>query len=176
MASPAEHQELIEKAFVALLLDPTQAFDWPASLKNGAADAPAIYTGQADTTKKGQNVSCAAPAEMGEEDPLSSGNFWCELRVELRTPKEEATPDAAAAGAQTSLQAHQAAAATLRSAIMVADLEGDVAAANDALAGGPLDFTLIGVRRRTPFKDESDPECWVSGFVVECLSCPRLLS
>lgn len=168
MATPAELPEIIERAFVAYLKSPQ--FEWsPSMIADGQFR---IHRGQDELANDGQTIKCTVPDDLGDEEPLYSGNFPAVVRIELRTPGDVKSASEKAAGQLTGLDYHKIAAACLHGAIMVNVLADELNAAADNYVAGALPFTCFGIRNRMPFR-EPDGEVFVSGFVVEILGCPQ---
>ena len=165
----AEHPELVENAFVAYLtaINPSP---WNSDLSDG--DHLRIYPGENDLDKSGSTISCFISGSMGEEDPPTSGNRWCEVHIELWTPVTQpsgpAEVDPNNANASKVLEIHKDNAAALQTAILDTALP-------DKLTSAISGFNCFGLSERTPIREQTE-NGWKSGYRVKIYSCPTALT
>ncbi len=155
----ASHPNLVENAFVAVLAGQNPN-PWAADL-NIQGGGLRIFPGETNLDKDGTRIVAYIPGnEMGEEDPPTSGNRWCDCVIELRTPTSRAN------GA-TNLANHQANAAALQAVILNINLP-------DLLSSAIQNFACFGLVDRTPMEEQAE-DYWMAGYKVRLLSCPSTI-
>ena len=153
-----EHAQLIE----------TSAVNYLAGLNTWTQ--PLLFlAGESNLDKAEARIVAYLPeGAFGEEDPPTSGNRWCDLTFELRTPFSKLTAAQVAAGAVDPLTQHQNNAAALAAAVLNVNLP-------DLLTAAVAGFTCFGLTERTPLRQQ-DAQFWMSGWKVRLLSCPSAIA
>ena len=148
-----EHAQLIEAAFVEYLqtMLVANASPWTQPLE--------IYPGENNLDKDVSRI-VAYVEEFGAEDPPCSGNRWCVVNIELRTPFFN--------GKVNLLANHQANANALQVAILNTSLPDNL---TTAIPG----FNCFGVTDRQPIRHQGE-NYWMSGWKINMFSCPSQLA
>lgn len=155
-----ELAEKIESALVAYL----QTQTYPAYFDSSAQVKP----GESDEDLAQQYVRCRVPENAESESPQSTGNFWYQAEVEVRTPTQIQTDADNLAAVTTQLDRHQAVAAVVEDAILVDDLPAVLTAAG-------TDFHVFAVQDRQPTRAQND-EVYSSGILLRLYCCSLALA
>lgn len=155
-----EHTQLLEQAFTNYLEDLTTGNPavsvWPAGL--------VVYPGENNLDKNGQRIVCYIEGgQLGDEEPINSGNRNFDIICELRTPWRKLSDKDIASNVTDPFITHQAAASALQ--------DGIVASLPDLLMTAQAGLTIIGLKNRTQIRLQED-QAWVSGWKITGLSCP----
>lgn len=144
-----EHGKQLESAFASRLIAINPS-PWQEDLTD-ADNGLRIYGGENELEKNGTRIVCYISGDLNEDPPFS-GNRWCDLLIELKTPVVD---DGGA-----SLALHESNATALQNAIM-----------DDGLVSGVNTSTLLvyGITEKTQFRGQ-DESAWTSGFKLRVYS------
>jgi len=158
-----ELAEKIEFALVAYLQTKTYPDYFVASDQ--------VKPGESDEDLAAQYVRCWAAENAEAETPQSTGNFWYQAEVEVRTPTRIQTDADLASSLSTDstsqLDKHQAVAAVVEDAILIDDLP-------EVLTAAGTDFHVFAVHDRQPTRAQND-EVYSSGILLRLYCCSLAL-